>query len=485
METIHFFDDFLWFTAISSLFVLLNISSIVYSQTKDKVFLYYALYNVFLLTYSLTKNQIGFNQLFTNHSFADLRSLNYYIQIIYNAFLFYFSITFLDLRKTYPRYVKTVDYTMKGLIIIGGIGFILSVIFRDVSVYKTLFSFFYIPIQLVLSFYGMFLSLFVVDKSKYYYFSGLLFYISFALIAYIFTIQKITWIESLSPIAYYFIGVLFEGMIFSVGLGIRIKRIYDERLNYQKELVDTQIKLGKQLEEDLKIKEEINRLLSREVTGLELEKQVTNLKYLVMNSQMNSHFLFNVLNSIKSYIIENDTKNAVFYLNKFAKFIRMVLDVNRGSNHTLADEIKSIRMYLEIEQLRLQKSFHFQIINHLPENQMSVLFPHLLLQPFVENAIWHGLMNSDSGKMLEIRFEEWEGKVKIAIDDDGIGYNQSINKPKSVHKKHHSVGLNIINERIELHNKTEKHTISYEIKDKKAHEIGQGTLVVVLVDLPK
>jgi sensor histidine kinase YesM len=196
----------------------------------------------------------------------------------------------------------------------------------------------------------------------------------------------------LPPMALFYIGVIAEATAFAIGLGFRLQNVYREKLQFQKDLNEAQIKLQERLEEKIKLQKKENVQLLRLKEKQELETQLAQLQNKVLRSQMNSHFIFNVLNSIKAFIIDNNSKDAVIYLNKFSKFIRKVLDSNFYEENTLEEELKTIKLYLDIENMRFHDKFNYEITIDEAIDLSNIRFPALLMQPFVENAIWHGLM---------------------------------------------------------------------------------------------
>lgn len=205
---------------------------------------------------------------------------------------------------------------------------------------------------------------------------------------------------------------------------------------------------------------------------MELRKMVI-LENKVLRSQMNSHFIFNILNSIKAFIVEQDTGKAVNYLNKFAKLMRRVLDASRNEYYTLADEIHAVKLYIDIEKIRITGDFYTYFDIDIDQNPEGILFPPLLIQPFVENAIWHGLSPLHGEKELIFRMRNDGPDILIEILDNGVGYQQSL-ATKTATQEHTSHGLDITSERIKLFNAKNPYEISYEIRDRDRQP---GTIV--------
>ncbi|QAA80637.1 tetratricopeptide repeat protein [Aequorivita sp. H23M31] len=196
------------------------------------------------------------------------------------------------------------------------------------------------------------------------------------------------------------------------------------------------------------------------------ERNLAQAEILVTRLRVNPHFLFNSLNAINYLIQSGQNDKAVQYLEIFSHYTRMVLDTSNQQLIPLEDELELSEHYLLLEENRFENNFSFSIVSEDVEDIDSILIPPLLLQPFLENAIWHGLLTSPrEEKILEVRVVHKEDLTQVIIEDNGAGRN---NKPKRTSiKTHKSMGVQIINERIDLYNKTHSGQISYDIVDKK------------------
>ena len=165
---------------------------------------------------------------------------------------------------------------------------------------------------------------------------------------------------------------------------------------------------------------------------------------MALRTQMNPHFLFNSLNSIKHFILENENDLSLRYLSKFAKLVRLVLEHSSKNLISLEDELKVTRYYLELEQLRFNNKFSFEII----ENADALTeLPPLVLQPYVENAIWHGIMPLKAAGKITVKTIEVEAGVVIEIQDNGVGRRRTETKSNKQHKQ--SMGMDITHKRIQ------------------------------------
>lgn len=209
------------------------------------------------------------------------------------------------------------------------------------------------------------------------------------------------------------------------------------------------------------------------------ERNLMEAEILVTKMQVNPHFLFNCLNAVKYLIQSNENERALDYLLIFSKFIRGVLETSRKPTHTVTEELKLIEFYLKLERNRFDKDFCFSIDNKLEKWQEEKVLPSLLLQPLVENAIWHGLLPSESEiKRLEIKVWGEDDTICIEIDDFGVGRNRD----KKKNPTHQSMGHDIIAKRIDLFNKSSSHQINWTIRDKVSPD-GSPTGTTVAIEI--
>ncbi len=195
---------------------------------------------------------------------------------------------------------------------------------------------------------------------------------------------------------------------------------------------------------------------------LTLQKEVAEYEQKALHLQMNPHFVFNCLSSISSFIVQNGTDSALKYLSKFSKLMRLTLEYSKGALIPIDKEIESLQNYLELEQLRFHDKFKFSIIS--TENvEFNVGLPPLLIQPFVENAILHGIVPKEENGKIDVKFDQQNGKLICTIKDDGIGLSKSkILKENSV-TAHKSMALDITKKRLEIMEATISKSAEIEI----------------------
>jgi len=209
-------------------------------------------------------------------------------------------------------------------------------------------------------------------------------------------------------------------------------------------------------EESLEIKQKEIAFINQELAEAQLS---------ALQTQMNPHFIFNSLNSIKGMILNNEQQKASRYLSKFAQMIRITLNQSKEIFTTLYENKEHLENYLAMEKLRFDDSFTFQITVDDQIDIEETLIPTLMIQPLAENAIWHGLMNKKGEKKLLIRFSRVEEKISCEIEDNGIGIKRSEELKQVNRQPHQSVGLNNLRNRIKIMNEKYDAGCTLEITD--------------------
>jgi hypothetical protein len=197
----------------------------------------------------------------------------------------------------------------------------------------------------------------------------------------------------------------------------------------------------------------------------ELQQHVTELEMQALRAQMNPHFIFNCLNSINRFILKNETEEASNYLTKFSRLIRMALTHSKKNFISLEDELEMLKLYLDMERLRFKNAFEYSITFKNSIDTGNVFVPPLLLQPFAENAIWHGLMHKDGQGHLDIGLRVDNKILTCTITDDGVGRSKAAEIKSRSTEKSKSMGLQITSERLALLNKENDQPTLFNIED--------------------
>lgn len=168
--------------------------------------------------------------------------------------------------------------------------------------------------------------------------------------------------------------------------------------------------------------------------------------------QMDPHFVFNTLNSIQSYIIKNDRLASSQYLSKFARLMRIILNCSQKQAVPLSDEISALTLYLELESLRFQQKFEYNLVVDRSIDSSACFIPAFLIQPFIENAIWHGIMGLKETGRIDIEFQRNQNQITCIVEDNGIGRKRSMELKTAVPVTKQSYGIALVESRLELLN---------------------------------
>ncbi|HRI21690.1 MAG TPA: histidine kinase, partial [Panacibacter sp.] len=212
-----------------------------------------------------------------------------------------------------------------------------------------------------------------------------------------------------------------------------------------------------------------------------IEKEILELEAKALRAQMNPHFIFNCMNSIKALIQENDQDKAVIYLTTFSKLLRTIFQNSDKREISLHDEIETCRLYMQLESMRFGNKFTYQFNVDESIDLKSIMVPALIIQPFIENAIWHGIMPKENSGSVNITVEQKNNFINCIIDDNGIGREMSRqNKFQTGSSTHQSKGVHLTQSRLNLDNVLNERSASVEIIDKKnANDKSEGTVVII------
>jgi LytS/YehU family sensor histidine kinase len=199
-----------------------------------------------------------------------------------------------------------------------------------------------------------------------------------------------------------------------------------------------------------------------------------------LRREMNPHFIFNSLNSVNQFISQNKELEANKYLTNYSNLMRNMMENSNKDFVTISNEIEQLKKYLDLEHLRFQDKFDYKIEVDEALDTEAVFVPNMIIQPHLENAIWHGLRYRDEKGLLLLQFKLDNGKVAVIIDDNGIGLTKSNELKTQNQKVHQSRGLTNTKERIALLNDLYKKEISFQIIEKKSPETG----TIVTIDFP-
>lgn len=412
-----------FFLGVASVLMVFNL--ILFFNMKERQYIYYGLFLLFqLIYYSRISPYLAANFGYENGLFFFW--LTTVSQILINTFYLLFIRHFLELQKVLPRFDKVV----KGVAIL----LIFFLLFVSAIIYMEPYSLLQAKIMnwqryfmASFAFVGVaYLWKTYPGKLVYFVIAGTLVFTTGALMT-----------MFLFDLDYMITGSAIESTIFALGLSYKIKLISIEKREAEKETYQT--RLG------------------------------------ALRSQINPHFIFNSLSSIQHLISSGQKEPALRYLSKFSKFVRQVLENSIDIHVTLEKEVELLRVYLDLESLRFEHAFEYNIV--LPENA-DMLYeevPMLIIQPFVENAIKHGLNAKKSGdKILTIHFKDSENYIICEVKDNGIGRKAAGELKRANYRP--SRGMSLTYERLKLENKWQsiEDFIQYE-------DLNPGTKVIIKI----
>ncbi|MGC1630760.1 MAG: histidine kinase [Gelidibacter sp.] len=473
---------FIYFYIIS-LATIFVFALVFWLRLLEKLYLYYLGYLLFQLVYGflvLRHTSAPIGNFFKNITkFAS--DLFEPVQFLFIGFYVLFILQLLQV-KEYDKLLARILYYLGVFCFVYALfNFLLSHFFTDFGyigmVYLIIRSII-LPLNFFLIFWIIYkvkhplLIYFIVGQSFFFIGSLLSTYIAFTNTHYI-TGHFFNFKES--PNIIFQIGLLAEVYCFSLALGKNVFIL-------QKEKEDTAAELIEQLQKNQQIQENMNRDLDKKVNEKTFElirlyseierekvqktkddfvKKIRETEMMALRSQMNPHFIFNSMNAIKNLIMTSRNEDAINYLDDFASLLRGILQNSNREKITVEEELEILELYLSLEQSRMGKDFSYTIQVTSKEALSQFEIPPLLLQPIVENAIWHGLHpSSKAEKKLTLVFDTTDD-LKVVIEDNGIGRKESAKKKKL----HDSMGTSIVEDRLSLYNHLNDHAIHLKISD--------------------
>ena len=285
--------------------------------------------------------------------------------------------------------------------------------------------------------------------------------------------------------AFFLLGLTIEAICFSFALSYRSKLILIEKNRLQEFYA---LELETQLEKktnELAIQNRISEAQKLQQVQTNFDRKIAETEMTALRAQMNPHFIFNCLNSIKLYTLENDSQTASEYLTIFSQLIRLVLENSQSEQVTLQKELETLRLYIELEAMRFKSKVHYEINVDSAIDQQFTEIPPLLLQPYVENAIWHGLMHKKEGGNIKIDVSQpSEHLLYIEITDNGVGRELAATYKSKSATRQKSYGLKMTSERIDIINQLYKTQANVNIIDlKDAMNNATGTKVTIQIPI--
>ncbi len=475
----------------SVLFYLSLYHFVLFVKSREKFYLFYSLYAL-INAINLIKRVKG---VFSEALYLEFSEvfihLNFPIQFASYLIFSFFLMEILNFRKHFPKFTTFFHYYALITSLIFGILVLGRYVWDGYDWMRGYYVFVFMPCTLIFLIYGIYLTVKTGEKVRYFILTGYLILGFSSFVLAFLTFGKDLTITNKYYYIYY-LAVLAENFLYTYALAIKQREVYEEKFEIQAVLVEKlkeneelREKLNLQLQSDLKLKESQISFLEADAEEQRVaklrsdyEKQITLLHLQSLRSQMNPHFIFNALNSIKVFLIESDKENAVLYLNKFAKLIRMVLESSREFKISIGEELDIAKLYLSLEAIRFEDGIgvHFEIERGV--NLREVKVPPLVFQPFLENAVWHGLMGIKGQKTIRTRVFQKEEGVVVSIRDNGIGRKESakLNAHKTIQKQ--SIGISLSTDRLQYFNQSENLNYWFEIIDHSGSGEESGTEVI-------
>ena len=437
---------------------------------KDKAFLWY-------MAYTISAAFSGLFWIDIRHTFGLFSS--FFHDLIFSIFLFIIPVLyalFIGKILGLPQQFKKTWVVVRCLLLIACLQMLIE--FTTIRTGRFFFTDYYayfvsmIPIA-VLNIILLILTALSKHKVKWFMFGGLLSMLALWCMPMLifphidFSMDTVRMVLIFIPF-YFLLGLTIEAICFSFALSYRSKLVLVEKNAmqeyYSKDLQDKLAIRTRELEEQNRITE----AQKIKQVATEFEQRIAETEMTALRAQMNPHFIFNCLNSIKLYTLENDSKTASEYLTIFSQLIRLVLENSRSEKVTLQKEIEALRLYIELEAMRFKDKVQYKINIASGIDQQYTEVPPLLIQPYVENAIWHGLMHKTNGGSLLIDITQPdEHCLLVEITDDGVGRELSAELKSKSATRQKSFGLNMTAERIHIINQLYNTETAVKITDLK------------------
>ncbi len=434
---------------ISVLFFVALFVFIFYLLDRQIYYLYYASYTISIGLFNLWEYEhspyihLIFNQLqflkFTGNS-------NIYV-FLTHIFYFSFIFEFLELKSRFPLLAKVFRWVVISLVFILLADILILFVFKRLDWSTELYWLFQdiFPILNIILLFMIFrvkgrVARNIQIGSTFLMIGGLAGFLTHYFDNTQFILLRI------DPSLLFAAGTLLEVFFFSIAIGIKSYNIQKEQKSLQKSVMESELR--------------------------------------TLRSQINPHFVFNSLNSIKSYILTHRSTEASEYLTDFSTLMRSILQYSKEQLITLEEELEISLLYLSLEKRRFEENFliKFEISEEIQTDE--VLIPPMLLQPYLENAIKHGLMNKEGFRVLSLSaIKESEKYIRIEIEDNGIGRERAAYLRKNT-PKYQSMGMHINDERINLLSKTNDFLIEIRVEDKFSdNNVAEGTRVIIRIPI--
>lgn len=483
------------------LLLLLVFSLRSYQKNRDRTTLIFVAYVLGALLFFVLQLQnipyqfslFGFaNHLYYYWNYGGILFCHYLLFVV-------FSRKFLDLDRNFPeldRAFRIAAWSYGGIILLDWV----FIFFQNFYLARILFvGVFYVSILPLVAVYWLLLGKKKIPLARYFFWASLCLLLGQLVSFHLNILQNLGAIHlpsGLDPRSFLLLGTLGELALFGMGLQIRQGWKQLAKLSSQEgriadllELSGEQTRDREGLSHELKTK---NRQLLEKSKELdeqrqiridtEYNKRVTELELRAIRAQINPHFIFNCLNSIQLFIMEHDYESAQKYLSDFSLLIRKTLEMSKLNFISLNDEVSYLGTYLRLEKMRFENKMDYEILIDPSVALNEIELPSMLLQPYIENAVKHGIHNPQDKGKLRVQFEEIGEKLVCTIEDNGIGIKRSRELSMDSFRKHLSSGMDLSSNRADLMNKMFHTDIRIEVQDKEENMAGvSGTIIRIII----
>nr|WP_084757795.1 histidine kinase [Spirosoma luteum] len=459
-----------------------------YFLNRDRTFLYYALYagTAFIWVVKMMNSRFGLGLISASYSLLNhpnLPSLSFSIGIFYAMFL----LKILDLPTQQPKLTRLI----RGLVWLLVGQQVLSFV-QAFGGWLFASNMYYIFQDLPNILTGVLLIVATARSHsplKPYLLTGglALYLITFFPLHGFFRFYGLTPVQetfTYYPPFFMSVGMVIDLFCFAMALAYRSRLVEVERNQIQERYTqDLEAQLAQRTEE---IEQQSRLLEAQHIRQLEteFEQKLADTEMTALRAQMNPHFIFNCLNSIKLYTLDNEADKASDYLTRFSRLIRLVLENSRSEMVPLKNELEALQLYIELEAMRFKQKVQFAI--HVSPNidQQYLRIPPLLLQPYVENAIWHGLMHKPEGGTVTVEVsQQEENLLYIEISDDGVGRERAAELKSKSAGRHKSFGMQVTADRIRMINQLYNTQTKTQIVD-LVDSFGEPCGTRVILEIP-
>ncbi len=464
---------------------------LLFFQHHNRAYLYYSLYTllIFLYLFHRADHFILAEKIKPYRPTLDFLAVP--IQWIFHTLYLFFTKTFIRLREVKPKWNRWLNHIILSYSTILLFLIIYADATKNLQVLDNWYLYFFLPTISIIAIIMLYIVMSLQTILKYYVFLGSVFYISFSWISLIFELggHRATTV--------FYLGIFLENIFFALGLGaLQKKALVDKNLAQQEVIKEHEINLKlqnrikTQLDHEVEQKtKEIIELTKkheqekRHKLAVEYTKNTLHLRMRALQTQMNPHFLFNSLNSVKHFIIKNNPEEAVYFLSKLSKLIRKILDNSQKQFTSLAEELEVMKLYLDVENIRLNKGILYEQEIAPRIDLVTTKIPPLVLQPFIENAIWHGLSLRKGEKKIKLKIEKTADHLIICIKDNGIGREKAAElKARKIIEKE-SLGIELTKQRLDSFTEYLNGQVSIRFEDLKDGLIALGTKVIIQIPI--